>query len=147
MTPTVYLTPVGSFSIIVPGPAYIPLFWQAVPKATLTLSATVDVVVSGAPGAPATLLPPRATFSFVDLSISGWTGATTQVGSLGGSVAGGQATVTPGTFAVQAGNTVSIVVGYSLFLRSWEGAVVLVDASTVVEAGLNVPSVWVRLDS
>ena len=98
VTPTVYLTPVGSFSIIVPGPAYIPLFWQAVPKATLTLSATVDVVVSGAPGAPATLLPPRATFSFVDLSISGWTGATTQVGSLGGSVAGGPGDCDSGYF-------------------------------------------------
>ena len=50
------------------------------------------------------------------------------------------------TFAVQAGDTVSIAVGYRLFLRSWEGGVVLVDASTVANAGLNVPSVWVRLD-
>ena len=97
-------------------------------------------------GAPATLLPPRATFGFLDFTISGWTGAATQVGSLGGSVGGGQATMSPGTFAVQAGDTVSIAVGYRLFLRSWEGGVVLVDASTVANAGLNVPSVWVRLD-
>jgi hypothetical protein len=55
--------------------------------------------------------------------------------------------VSPGTFAVQAGDAVSIAVGYRLLLRSWEAGVVLVDASTVANAGLNVPSVWVRLDS
>lgn len=146
VTPTVFLAPVGTFSLIVPSPTYIPLFWQAVAKATVQLSAVVDVVVTAASGAPATLLPPRATFSFLDFTISGWTGAATQVGSLGGSVGGGQATMSPGTFAVQAGDTVSIAVGYRLFLRSWEGGVVLVDASTVANAGLNVPSVWVRLD-
>jgi hypothetical protein len=148
VTPTAFLTPVGTYSLFVPDAVYIPLFWHAVPHGNLKLSAMVDVAVTPAnPSAPAALLPPTGTVSFLDAGLSGWGGAQSQMGTLMENVGGSQATVTLAAFGVRGGDTVSVICGYNLFIRSWEGGSTLVDASTAADAGLNVPTVWVRVDT
>jgi hypothetical protein len=148
VTPTVFLTPVGTYSMFVPNAVWVPLFWHAVPKSNVRLSAMVDVAVSPAnPSAPAALLPPTGRVSFLDTGLSGWGGAKSQTGTLLENVGGSQATVTLAAFGVRGGDTVSVICGYNLFIRSWEGGSVVVDASTAADAGLNVPSVWVRVDT
>jgi hypothetical protein len=148
VTPTVFLTPVGTYSQFVPDAVWVPLFWHAVPKSLVRLSALVDVAVTPAnPSAPAALLPPTGRMSFLDTGLSGWGGAKSQTGTLLENVGGSQATVTLAAFGVRGGDTVSVICGYNLFIRSWEGGSVVVDASTATDAGLNVPSVWVRVDT
>jgi hypothetical protein len=148
VTPTAFFTPVGTYSLFVPDAVWVPLFWHAVPHGNLRLSARVDVTVTPSnPGAPAALLPPTGSVSFLDVGLSGWGGPKSQMGTLLENVGGSQATVTLASFGVRAGDTVSVVCGYNLFIRSWEGGSTVIDASTATDAGLNVPSVWVRVDT
>jgi hypothetical protein len=148
VTPTIFLTPVGTYSLFVPDAVWLPLAWHAVPHGTLRLSAMVDVAVTPVnPAAPAALLPPTGSVSFLDVGLSGWGGPKSQMGTLLENVGGSQATITLASFGIRGGDTVSVVCHYSLMVKSSEGGSTLVDASTAADAGLNVPTVWVRVDT
>jgi hypothetical protein len=111
----------------------------------------VDVVMAPASSqAPAALLPPRASFNFGTGDITSYNSADLwqQVGSLAfDGVAGAQVSISLGTFAVRAGDTVSIAVVYNLALSSLDGGGVVVDALGMADWGLNVPALHLRLDT
>lgn len=150
---TAYLTPLGTYRIFAPSAAQESLFWTAVPHPRLTLTATMRAVASipintGTGVATRTHTTPAVTVTLLDRALSGWTGANTEIGNL-------QMPAAPSTLSLPAfpldftsDNRVPVTVDvtYALRLFASQGGTLFVDCLSDPNAGLNAPSVVIRVD-
>jgi hypothetical protein len=146
VSPTVFLTPVGTYSLFAPHDEYVFPFWRAVPGVSLWVSANVSIVgsfpVGG--GQNIVLLPAGASSTPIFRTLSGWGGPFSDVGLLQ-NVASSSSLVAP-MFAAPTGTTVTMDVQLYTRLMCYEGGTVTLDTLSQADSGLNVPSCMLRVD-
>ncbi len=140
---TGWFEPNAVFRLDAPAPVYIFPWWHAVPHARMDLfvGLRADVWLPGVqPQAPPSFTSTNS-WNRPVVSLSGWTGAITESGSL--NVGPSFLDIPP--FVLINGSRVVITAQYSLGMRVSEGATGIIDALTPSVAGLNVSEIQVYL--